>query len=278
MKKIQWLAFMSAVLASALVQAQTYYVTDKILVGVYEEASAESILLTTLPTGTPLEVIDRSGNFVQIRSPDGSSGWIEKSYMIEHKPAQLVVLELTDKQKQADEQLTLAQAELRAMRDQVKKLKDSVNASNQSDLRDEIKNLTQQRRELGKQLDTVNNQLSDETKRRTAAEANIAALQQQIATLKKQAPAPDDDALQEADADHERLLAENQQLSTALERVREALQLPAAPAPGVVENGGLQVKMIWLWLGIGLLIVVGFIAGVKWLDWRNRQRHGGFRI
>lgn len=278
MKKIQWLTFLSAIMASVLAQAQTYYVTDKILVGVYEEASAESILLTTLPTGTPLEVIDRSGNFVQIRSPDGSSGWIEKSYMIEHKPAQLVVLELTDKQKQADEQLTLAQAELRAMRGQLKKLKDSVNASNQSDLGDEIKNLTQQRRELGKQLDTVNNQLSDEKKRRTAAEANIAALQQQITTLKEQAPVSDAGALQEADAEHERLLAENQQLSTALERVREALQLPAAPAPGVVENGGLQVKMIWLWLGIGLLIVVGFLAGVKWLDWRNRQRHGGFRI
>ena len=57
MKTIKWVAFFTAVLASLSAQAQTYYITDKVLVGVYEEANAESKLLTTLPSGTPLEVI-----------------------------------------------------------------------------------------------------------------------------------------------------------------------------------------------------------------------------
>lgn len=275
MKTIQWVAFFSVVLASLSAQAQTYYITDKVLVGVYEEADTESGLLTTLPTGTPLEVIEHSGSFVKVRGPDGSSGWIENSYMIEHKPAQLVVLELTDKQKQADEQLTLAQAEMRAMQKQIENLKQSGNNADQSE---EINALTKQRKNLGKQLDTTRNQLNDEKKKLTAAKQNIAKLKQQLKAIKNKAPSDNKPALQEVNADSERLLAENRALTATLNRVRESLALPAMPAPGVVENGGLQVKMNWLWISIILLLLVGFIAGMKWLDWRNLQRHGGFRI
>lgn len=277
MKAIKWVAFFTTLLASLSAQAQTYYITDKVLVGVYEEADAESALLTTLPTGTPLEVIEHSGSFVNVRSPDGSSGWIENTYMIEHKPAQLVVLELTDQQKQADEQLALAQAELRAIQEQVDKLKQSADNSDQSD---EIKSLTKQRKDLGKQIDRVRNQLSDEKKKLVTANNNIENLKQQIAKLKKPLPATNENALKNFDADTERLQAENTALTTTLDRVRTALALPPAPATatGVVENGELPIKMAWLWISTILLLVVGFIAGMKWLDWRNLQRHGGFRI
>lgn len=275
MKTIKWVAFITTVLASLSAQAQTYYITDKVLVGVYEEANAESNLQTTLPSGTPLEVIERNGSFAKVRSPDGSNGWIENAYMIEHKPAQLVVLELTDKQKQVDEQLALAQAELRATQEQVNKLK---LASNNTDQTDEINALTKQRKDLGEKLDRVRNQLSDENKQSAAAEKNIAKLKQQIVALKKSTPADNPAPVQTLNADTEHLLAENRELTETLNRVRGALTLPTAPAPGVVENGGLQVKMTWLWISIILFLVVGFVAGMKWLDWRNLQRHGGFRI
>ena len=275
MKIIKWVAFITTVLASLSAQAQTYYITDKVLVGVYEEANAESNLLTTLPSGTPLEVIERSGSFARVRSPDGSNGWIENAYMIEHKPDQLVVLELTDKQKQADEQLALAQAELRATQGQVNKLK---LASNNTDQTDEINALTKQRKDLGEKLDRVRNQLSDEQKKSATAEKNITKFKQQIVALKKSTPADTKETLPEFNADTEHLLTENRELTETLNRVRGALALPTAPAAGVVENGGLQVKMTSLWISIILLLVVGFVAGMKWLDWRNLQRHGGFRI
>jgi SH3 domain protein len=275
MKTIKWAAFFATVLASLSAQAQTYYITDKVLVGVYEEANGESNLLTTLPSGTPLEVLERNGSFTRVRSPDGSSGWIEGSYMIEHKPAQLVVLELTDKQKQSDEQLALAQAELRAVQEQVNKLK---LASKKTDQTDEIKSLTKQRKEVGEKLDRVRNQLSDEKKKLANAENTIAQLEAQITDLKEATPAAGNEAPQQLNPDTERLLAENRELTATLDRVREALALPATPAPGVVENGGMQVKITWLWLSIILFLVIGFVAGMKWLDWRNLQRHGGFRI
>lgn len=275
MKTIKWAAFFASVLASLSAQAQTYYITDKVLVGVYEEANGESNLLTTLPSGTPLEVLERNGSFAKVRSPDGSSGWIEGSYMIEHKPAQLVVLELTDKQKQSDEQLALAQAELRAVQEQVNKLK---LASKKTDQTDEIQSLTKQRKEVGEKLDRVRNQLSDEKKKLATAENTIAQLEAQITDLKKAAPAAGNETPQQLNPDTEHLLAENRELTATLDRVREALAMPATPAPGVVENGGMQVKITWLLLSIILFLVIGFVAGMKWLDWRNLQRHGGFRI
>lgn len=276
MEIIKWIAFFASVAASLSAQAQTYYITDKVLVGVYEEANAESSLLTTLPSGTPLEVIERKANFAKVRSPDDSNGWIDNSYLIEHKPAQLVVLELTDKQKQVNEQLALAQAELRAMQEKVNKLK---LASNNPAQVDEINSLTKQRKDLGQQLDSMRNQLADEKKKTAAAEKTIADLQTQIASLKNAAPVADKKETRPGpNTEVERLLAENHELTATLNRVREALALPAAPAPGVVDNDGLQIKMTWLWISIILLLVVGFVAGMKWLDWRNLQRHGGFRI
>ena len=275
MKTIKWVAFFTVVLASLSAQAQTYYITDKVLVGVYEDSNADSALLTTLPTGTPLEVIERSGSFVKVRSPDGSNGWIENTYMIEHKPAQLVVLELTDQQKQTDEQLVLAQAELRAIQEQVDTLKQSRGNSDQSD---EIKSLSKQRKNLGKQIDRVRNQLSDEKKKLTSANKNIEKLKKQIVTLNNSKPVASEGVLKEFDADAEKLQAKNAALAETLDRIRAALELPPAPATGVVENGELPIKMTWLWLSIVLLLVVGFIGGMKWMDLRNLQRHGGFRI
>lgn len=276
MKIIKWFTFIALVQISLSVQAKTFYITDKVLVGVYEQANAESKLLSTLPSGTPLEIIERNENFVKVRSPDGTNGWIEKSYMIEHKPAQLVVLELTDKQKQSSEQLALAQAELQAIQKKMDALKNTDTKNTAQS--EEIQALSKQRKELGKQLDKLRNQLGDEKKKLATAHSTIASLEEQVVALKKAEPAALQEPAPPVNIDNERLINENRELTETLNRVREALALPAQASPGAVENGGLQVKMEWLWISIVLLLVIGFIAGMKWLDWRNLQRHGGFRI
>ena len=57
----------------------------------------------------------------------------------------------------------------------------------------------------------------------------------------------------------------------ALREQHDALSLRA-------ERLRYSVPLSWL-LGITLATLVGgFIAGLAWLDWRHRMRHGGFRI
>ena len=93
-KRLMGLALCGAALLHGGAWAQSLYVTDKVLVGIYEQASTEGLPVKVVPTGTPLEVLQREGDFAQVRTPDGITGWMENSYLIDHKPAQLVVLEL----------------------------------------------------------------------------------------------------------------------------------------------------------------------------------------
>jgi len=272
-------------------QAQTFYVTDKVLVGVYELATTESNLIKALPTGTPIEVLERDGEYAKIRSPDGTTGWVENSYLIDHKPAQLVVLDLTDQQKQTSEQLSLAQAELEATQKQLvdAKSKTSDNSEQQTKkLKTEITKLENNSSKLKKELSAIKKQLKNKTQQHTATVDQNKQLQETIIELrKKKKPDPTtataktvDKKSSPASTENNEQLAtltkKNQQLTTTLNQIRDALQLPATTTTNEAE--GINLKIIWILIGSLIFIVSGFIAGIKWLDWRNLKRHGGFRI
>jgi len=270
-----------------VVQAKTFYVTDKVLVGVYEQATTESTLIKALPTGTPIEVLERVGEFAKIRSPDGTTGWVENSYLIDNKPAQLVVLDLTDQQKQLNEKLSLAQAELEATQKQLVDAK--ATTKNTSDeqtkkLNNEINTLQKQSSQLQKETAAIKKQLQNKSQQHEAAVKQNKELQETIIELRKQKKtAPEKDTKDTTAAATKNtkelatLRAQNQQLSTTLNQVRTALNLPSASASDTAEEEP-GLKILWILLGSLILLVSGFIGGIKWLDWRNLKRHGGFRI
>jgi len=270
-------------LQTAPLLAKTFYVTDKVLVGVYEQANTESNLIKALPTGTPIEVLERIDEFAKVRSPDGTTGWVENSYLIDHKPAQLVVLELTDQQQQVNEQLSLAQAELEATQKQLVDLKNNSAAdANQQDkkLTKEINQLKKDSSALSKKLAAAKKQLTNKSKQQSDIEKQNQQLQEEIIALRKtKTPVPaDTPAADTADSKELKTLQiENKQLATTLNQIREALNLPANTANDT-EASGVTLKYIWLLIGALVLAMSGFIAGIKWLDWRNLKRHGGFRI
>ncbi len=273
-------------------QAKTFYVTDKVLVGVYEQASTDSNLIKALPTGTPIEVLERNGEYAKVRSPDGTTGWVENSYLIDRKPAQLVVLDLTDQQKQLNEKLSLAQAELEATQKQLA----DVNAKTSNDASDknkklnkEIGNLQNKTNKLKKELAAVKKQLQNKSQQHIAVVKQNKQLQETIIALRKKktaapavAPAKSPTAEKNItpETDNKELIslrAQNKQLTTTLNQVRNALNLPASSI-SVNSEEGITLKLLWLLLGSVILAISGFIAGIKWLDWRNLKRHGGFRI
>jgi len=285
MKKNHLTLSMLAVLLHAThVQAETFYITDKVLVGVYENANTESVLVKALPTGTPLEVLERNGEFSKIRSPDGTSGWVESSYLIDNKPAQLVVLELTDQQKQANEQLSLAQAELKATQKQLVNLrakKKSGSSKQDKALAKELIKTKKKSDQLKKELVASQKQLENKSLKHDSIEKHNKALQKEIIALRKNKPGADvaisTPAVAIDDSALKALQAKNTQLTSTLNQVREALNLPANSAENAHE-GGIFLKTMWLLIGALVLSISGFIGGIKWLDWRNLKRHGGFRI
>lgn len=272
-----------------IAQAKTFYVTDKVLVGIYEQATTESTLIKALPTGTPIEVLERDGEYAKVRSPDGTTGWVESSYLIENKPAQLVVLDLTDQQKQLTEQLSLAQAELDATQKQLVEAKSKTNseANDQSkNLNNEINKLKNKSKQQQKELAATKKQLQNKSQQHVAAIKQNKQLQESMAKsrkAKKNTPETKPAALSKsekpssASKELATIRAKNKQLTVTLNQVRDALDLPSATASASSEEG-VTLKVLWLLLGALILAVIGFIAGIKWLDWHNLKRHGGFRI
>jgi uncharacterized protein YgiM (DUF1202 family) len=70
-----------------LAAAETAYVSDKLVVGVYATASSEAERLAQLSTGDSVEVLARDVEYTQVRLADGREGWIKTSYLSSEAPA-----------------------------------------------------------------------------------------------------------------------------------------------------------------------------------------------
>ncbi len=69
------------------------HITDKLVAGLYGAPSAEGTPIRLLSSGTPLDVLERAGDFALVRLADQTQGWVEATYVTEEKPAKAVLLE-----------------------------------------------------------------------------------------------------------------------------------------------------------------------------------------
>lgn len=82
-------------LAAAPALAETLYVTEKLIVGVYAGPGLEGERLAQIRSADAVEVLAREGESAQIRTADGAQGWVKASYLEAEIPlaAQLASLE-----------------------------------------------------------------------------------------------------------------------------------------------------------------------------------------
>lgn len=302
-----WMAAVVGMLgAVSAALAQTHYVTDRVLVGLYEGKSKDSPLIKVMPTGTPLEILNREDEFVEVRGPDGLTGWVEASYVVDRKPAQLVVLELADKQKVTTVELDAAREQLTAMEAKLAELEQAATKAAEPDpqaakLSATNKRLTQQLAtaegklaEQSAELEQLGKALADARAAEEELQAQLAAApteckdqQGALQALTERADAADQ-TLSETKAELVRVQQDNEGLRQRITAVLTTLSggEPIAPttAPGDTPRTQLALPalnsspLLWWVLGIASALLAGFVAGVRWLDRRNVRRHGGFRI
>ena len=94
--------------------AETLYVTDRILLGLHTEASEDSPLLDSVPSGTAVQVLESAGAFKRVRLPNGKTGWVSNGYLVAEKPASAQVDQLVAKQQKLE-------AELKSVNEKLKK-------------------------------------------------------------------------------------------------------------------------------------------------------------
>ncbi|MDH5327508.1 MAG: hypothetical protein OEZ68_05805 [Gammaproteobacteria bacterium] len=110
-----WLLLFISSAWSSLVFAQTTFIKDLLNVQVYSEQPTGSIpngeAVTTLPSGTAVEVLMTDGKYSKISHKD-KEGWVETAMLTTAKPQKVRYLQLLAKFKAVSEELEAAKAKL----------------------------------------------------------------------------------------------------------------------------------------------------------------------
>lgn len=95
-----------SLLACAIAQAQTAYVTDHLRLGLHQAADTSDRAFRTLESGQEVQIIERNRNYAQVRLPDGTVGHVKVAYLVEEKPAKLIVNEVQAENEDLQNKLT----------------------------------------------------------------------------------------------------------------------------------------------------------------------------
>lgn len=79
--------------AAPATYAQTAYVTDTLRLGLHQAADTSDRAFQMLESGQQMEILERNRNYARVRLPDGTEGYVKAAYLVDEKPAKLIVTE-----------------------------------------------------------------------------------------------------------------------------------------------------------------------------------------
>lgn len=268
MKKIGLLSLFFSLFISGLAWSETLYVTDRILLGVHQQANENSPVITTIASGTAVTILQRQDSFAKVKLADGKQGWVIESYLKKSKPATA--------------ELDATYAKLQTLQESNKKLAaDLVKVEREIQIRrDEASNAKTKISELRKALKEQGSAPPPEPVDNTAlteAQETIKTLEAKIAELEQQKTVVAEQTGDDAVVELEKLQTINKEYAVRIEAALATLE--GKNVPSAAELAAIRPDFpFWYWLLLVALFVIGAVAGIAWFDFRNRQRHGGFRI
>lgn len=100
-----------ALLLPQVILAETAYVTDNLRLGIHQAPDTSDRAFRTLESGQELEILSRNINYAHVSLPDGTEGYVKAAYLVDEKPAKLIVAE-------TQAEVERLQAELEQLRQQ----------------------------------------------------------------------------------------------------------------------------------------------------------------
>jgi len=73
--------------------AETAYITDNLRLGLHQAENTSDRAFRMLESGQELEIISRDRNYANVQLPDGARGYVKAAYLVDEKPAKLIVAE-----------------------------------------------------------------------------------------------------------------------------------------------------------------------------------------
>lgn len=250
----------------APVLADTAYVSERAFVDLRTDAHYESPVAHRVEAGSPVEPLQQSGDFTQVRDAKGRVGWIETRVLTLDTPARV-------RQEQLERQLEAMRSELAQAQAQVTQAHKAMSEDSESE-----KALLRAQAQLKHEADVLKGRLgqSDEELGRVRAE------------LAKTRTAFDEESTKVSKLERE--------LAAARLAIQNALPPPLAAAtraPATEEYAGVgdgppglgdkalqalrALDLRWVVVSFAMLLI-GFGVGVWWLRERNRKKLGGMHL
>jgi len=73
--------------------AETAYVTDTLQLGLHQAEDTSDRPFRSLDSGQAMEVLSRTRYYAHIQLPDGTQGYVKANFLVDSKPAKLIVAE-----------------------------------------------------------------------------------------------------------------------------------------------------------------------------------------
>ena len=110
-KTLFYISVITTCITSVVVHAEVAYVTDKIKIGLHQEASNESPIIKLVPSGTKLNIIERENDLIYAEEPEGVRGWVNSQNILNSKPGRTKVIELETVNKELEKKILTLQNE-----------------------------------------------------------------------------------------------------------------------------------------------------------------------
>ena len=95
MRALMWGLFGFLALAPLAAFAETAYVTDNLRLGLHQTPDTSDRAFRYLDSGQAMEILTRDRNYANVRLTDATEGWVKAAYLVDDKPAKLIVAEIT---------------------------------------------------------------------------------------------------------------------------------------------------------------------------------------
>lgn len=110
-------SFLSLAIATSLC-AETRYISDQLLVTVRSGKGNQFKILETLPTSTPVTVLEVDKNYVKVLTAKGAEGYILRHYVTKSLPKKVQITQLKKEIASLQQQLETRQQEFQASLDE----------------------------------------------------------------------------------------------------------------------------------------------------------------
>ena len=243
--------------------AESLYVTDRILLGVHEAASKDSPLIQSVPSGTSLEIMAEENGFKKVVLANGVQGWVDAAFLVSEQPAPALYDLLLAKYKKIEK-------EIAALKEKLKKTEKELQVR-----RDQVSNAKTSMQELKKKLQSKQPLAVVDDQPLRQAEAEINKLKARIRELEAEEKTTTEEVTKQVDA-----AAAEKELARLRARIDLALRsLQGQELQNIEDLANTPPGLPdWYWGVMLLFLITGIVAGIAIMDYRNRKRHGGFRI